>query len=72
MKEADMWVARDLESFDGSSTLCMYEEMPVREDQQYWLADEGGYCILPDHWFPALTWEDEPVKVTGLIAEGAE
>lgn len=44
--------------------LIFSKEKPLRDDEGYeeWM-DCGDSIELPKHWFPEVTWEDEPQKV---------
>lgn len=51
------WIARD-----ANGSLFVYEKKPCRcHDLKTW--QSGRFCQMPNHLFPDLTWEDEPIEV---------
>lgn len=55
-----MYVARD-----ESGLLCAYSNKPSK-NKKVWIEnpedkgiDVDSICVMPEHWFPEVKWEDE-------------
>ena len=58
------WVARD-----GSGSLNVFDEEPIRDEELEMWSDGSDHFGLPYSSFPDLTWESEPKKVRLIIEE---
>ena len=52
-----LWVARD-----QNGRLSLFFSEP-RRSMHWWFSDDNEVFELPNTTFPALKWEDEPIRV---------
>lgn len=49
---------------DKNGILKLFRYIPIRVPNNFWLSDEETPMILPTEFFPDITWESEPTRVT--------
>lgn len=62
----ELWIARDK---DGE--LYLYNKKPSRQEENFCIfhIDGGDCCKIPDEYYPSVTWENSPKKMTIELAE---
>ncbi len=59
-QETNLWLARD-----KSGRLCLYDVEPERIKEGYFVANSAGFeYLIPEEFYPGLTWENSPRKIT--------